>query len=228
MYNKYKSLLILGICIISLTGCDFISTVDKEIDTSTTTEVINNNLDLLTTTTTGINLSTFFEYTKIPSKDGILLNITNKSDKVCDLNIIIDFYDKTGKKLKMVSKKIYAINNNTKVKIENIPSKYDIYEVKLEAKESINKNIYNPSLRLTKDKKKVYLKGTSKYLLDQLIVTVIFYNSDNEVVYTKECNIPSSNSISYSFDIPLDYEDNPIEYNSIDYSIVSSYTSTDL
>ena len=226
MHNKYKYILILGICSISLTGCNFISTVDKEIEYSTTTEDVTNNLEDLTTTKSS-NLSTFFEYTKIPSKDGIILKINNNSNLVCDLNITIDFYDKSGKKLKRLTKTIFAINEETKVKINNAPSVYDIYEVKLEAKESINKSIYVPSLKLTKDKSKVYLKGTSKYTLAQLLVTVIFYNSNNEIIYTKECNIPSDKKINYTFDIPLDYDGNPKDYKSIDYSIVSSYTNTE-
>ena len=164
-------------------------------------------------------------------KDGLLIILDNKNDKVVDAKYSVEFYDEAGTIVDVVEDYSFYIPASGKGYAEArlYDKKFSTYKVTAKLDESPTQKTYNDKVKVTtqntiEDEIIFQVKNESDKKLSVDIGVLFFAEGDVLIAYEEEFidDLESGETASEKVYIPDDEDYNPIKYSRVEYVVTSA------
>ena len=167
-------------------------------------------------------------------KDGRLVVIAKNNNKVAvEMEIEVEFYDANGKIVGSDTEYYFAVDPNREVagQMYDTPEKFDNYKIYVDAKKAEESyTTYFDQIEVVHNNNGeeiiVQVKNNSKDVIDEMDVSVVYYQGDKAVGidYDMESEIKSGRSANFTFYYPEDQNYNEVKFDSYKVFVNEAYT----
>lgn len=231
LLNITGKIMLAVLCMGLLVGC---SNDSKESSTGKKPNGTGSNDNEQKEESQGVDLGKKITTTGTVLKDGKLLVIAKNNNKVAvEMEIEVEFYDADGKIVGSDKQQLFAVGPNREIAVQmyDTPDNFDNYKIYADAEKAEESyTTYFDQIEVVHNNNGeeiiVQVKNNSKDVIDEMDVSVVYYQGDKAVGidYDMESEIKSGRSANFTFYYPEDQNYNEVKFDSYKVFVNEAYT----